>query len=305
MDIIKTVIPAAGLGTRFLPYTKNIPKEMLPILNKPAIQYIVEEAVISQITSILMITSRNKEALNNYFDISPDLDLLLKERKMSDCLTQLNKIVNGTTFAYIRQQEPLGLGHAVWLARHYIDKEYFGVMLPDELFFAKTPALAQLIKIARQERASVIAVQEVPLEMSSSYGMIGIKRQITPTLFQVSHLIEKPEQKDAPSNLAIIGRYVLSSKVFGCLENIEADARGELQLTDALSALIHTNEKIYAYKTQGVRYDIGTPIGWLRAVLGSSLQDPAYAPHIRKMFAEFEERESFLVSAKREIENSR
>lgn len=302
MDIIKTVIPAAGLGTRFLPYTKAIPKEMLPLLNKPAIQHIVEEATNSQISSILMVTSKNKETITNHFDTSPELDLFLKEHGNLDYLTALNKLIKSTIFTYIRQQEPLGLGHAIWLARHYIDKEYFGIMLPDEIIFSKNPALGQLIKIARQERASVVAVQEVPLELCSSYGMVGIKRQITPNLFQISHLVEKPEQKDSPSNLAIIGRYVLSSKIFTALETIEADIKGELQLTDAISNMIHTNEKVFAYKVQGMRYDIGTPLGWIKATIGSALQDSMYASHVRKIFEEQEQMNSFLLTSKRILE---
>jgi UTP--glucose-1-phosphate uridylyltransferase len=294
MDIIKTVIPAAGLGTRFLPFTKAIPKEMIPVLNKPAIQYTVEEAVGSQINNIIMVTSRDKEAITNHFDVTPELESILKDRGASELLTALNKIINAATFTFIRQAEPLGLGHAIWLTRHCIDKEYFGIMLPDELIVSKTPALAQLIKIARQERASVIAVQEVPTELSSSYGMIGIKKQITPSLFQVSHLVEKPDQKEAPSNLAIIGRYVVSHKVFPALSSIEADVRGELQLTDALSAMMRNNEKIFAYKVQGTRYDIGTPIGWVKAIIGCALNDPAYAPHIRKLLLDQQQLDLFL-----------
>lgn len=226
MDIIKTVIPAAGLGTRFLPFTKAVPKEMLPLLNKPAIQYNVEEALNSDIKNILMIVSKNKQAIANHFDSDLELEMILKERGELDLLTTLKKINRDAFFSYIRQTEPLGLGHAIWLARHSISKEYFGVQLPDEIIISKTPALAQLIKIARQEKATVVGVQEVPLEMTSSYGIVAVKKQITPNLFQVSHLVEKPEQKDAPSNLALIGRYVLSHKIFPALESIETDIKG-------------------------------------------------------------------------------
>lgn len=296
MDIIKTVIPAAGLGTRFLPFTKAVPKEMLPLLNKPAIQYHVEEALNSDIKNILMIVSKNKQAIANHFDNDLELEVTLKERGNLDLLTSLKKISNESFFSYIRQSEPLGLGHAIWLARHSITKEYFGVQLPDEIIVSKTPALAQLIKIARQEKATVVGVQEVPIEMSSSYGMVAIKKQITPNLFQVSHLVEKPDQKDAPSNLALIGRYVLSHKIFPALESIETDSKGELQLTDAISQMMFNNEKVFAYKIQGIRYDIGNPIGWLKALIGCALQDPHYQPHISKFLADKELMDSFIYN---------
>lgn len=238
MDIVKTIIPAAGLGTRFLPFTKAVPKEMLPLLNKPAIQYIVEEALTADIKNVLMIVSKNKQAIADHFDSNLELEMILKERGELDLLTSLKKISKEAFFSYIRQSEPLGLGHAIWLARHSINKEYFAVQLPDEIVISKTPALAQLIKIARQEKATVVGVQEVPLEMASSYGIVAIKKQITPNLFQVSHLVEKPDQKDAPSNLALIGRYVLSHKIFPALESIETDFKGELQLTDAISQMM-------------------------------------------------------------------
>lgn len=268
---------------------------MLPVLNKPALQYIVEEAIASEINNIIMITCKDKESIANHFDRSPELEAILKERDKLDLVASLEKISRAAVFTYIRQAEPLGLGHAVWLARHCIDKEYFGIMLPDELIVSKNnPGLLQLIKVARQERASVIAVQEVPQEMSSSYGMISIKKQITPNLWQISDVVEKPEPKDSPSNLAIIGRYVLSHKIFSALDSIETDARGELQLTDAISVMIRNNEKVFAYKTQGIRYDIGTPVGWVKAIIGCALQDPSYAPHIRKLLADQAQMDLFI-----------
>lgn len=303
MDLVKTVIPAAGLGTRFLPFTKAVPKEMLPLLNKPAIQYIVEEAFHADIKNILMIISKNKEAIINHFDSDLELEMLLKERGHLDLLNNLKKMNHELFFSYIRQGEPLGLGHAIWLARHSINKEYFCVQLPDEIIISKTPGLAQLIKIARQEKATVVGVQEVPLEMTSHYGIIAVKKQITPNLFQVSHLVEKPDQKDAPSNLALIGRYVLSHKIFSALESIETDAKGELQLTDAISQMMFNNEKVFAYKIQGVRYDIGNPIGWLKALIGCALQDPLYQPHISKFLADKELMDSFMYSPINIVEN--
>lgn len=286
MEIIKAVIPAAGLGTRFLPYTKVVPKELLNILNKPAIQYIVEEGLASGINNFLMITSKGKEAIADYFDSSLDHDVLLKNNTKRELLASTERINRLANFSYIRQPEPLGLGHAVLMAKHAIGKEHFGVLLPDDLIFAKQPGLAQLIRVARQEKASVIAVQEVPSECVSSYGIIGIKKQITPNLFHVSQLIEKPQPKDAPTNLAIIGRYVLSPKIFSSLEELSTYSGQELQLTDGIAHMMHNNERVFAYKIQGTRYDIGTPVGWLKAVLGCALQDPVYAPHIQKFLEE-------------------
>lgn len=281
MDITKAIIPAAGKGTRFLPYTKAIPKELLPLLNKPAIQYIVDEIVQSGIPQCIMVLGKNKESIAQYFDEDAELEASLKELGRYDCLANLEKIRKNCTFGFVRQQEPRGLGHAIWTARHMIGKEYFSVLLPDDLIPSKVPVTQQLLKIARQERVSVIAVQEMPLNEISSYGVIGIKKQLSPTLFHVSHLVEKPDPKDAPSRLAIVGRYVLSHKIFGALEQVEEDANQEVQLTDAISKMIHNNEKVFAYKIQGIRYDIGNPLGWIKAVIGSALQDPRFSDSIR------------------------
>jgi UTP--glucose-1-phosphate uridylyltransferase len=283
VEITKAVIPAAGLGTRFLPFTKAVPKEMLPVLNKPAIQYIVEEGINSGISNFFMITSKSKEALANYLDSSPCLDMFLQERGKDKLLDKLNRIIRQANFTYVRQSEPLGLGHAISMARHSIGKEYFGILLPDDLIFGKQPGLDQLIKIARQEKASVIAVQEVPREAVSSYGIIAIKKQITPNLYQVGQLVEKPSQKDAPSTLAIIGRYVLSHKIFESIDEISGSATDEIQLTDAISNMMNNSEKVLAYKIQGQRFDTGTPLGWLKANIHMALQDPDYAPAIKEM----------------------
>lgn len=304
MEITKAVIPAAGLGTRFLPYTKAIPKEMLPLINKPAIQYIVEEGLSSAITNFLIITGKDKQAIANHFDTHVELESFLRERNKFDLMAETEKIIRQAHFSYIRQSEPLGLGHAVWMARHVIGKEYFSVFLPDDIIMSKTPAMDQLIKVARQEKATVIAVQEVPNECISSYGIVAIRKQITPHLFQVSHLVEKPSQKDAPSNLAIIGRYVLSHKIFTSLSEIGSYAVGELQLTDAISHMMKNNEKVYAFKIQGTRYDVGTPLGWIKAVIGISLQDPYYAPHVRKFLAELDTFDSFLYNQNKNISHT-
>ena len=286
MNIIKTIIPAAGFGTRFLPWTKAIPKEMLPLLNKPALQFVVEEGLMSDIKQFIMITARHKDAITDHFDTCPELESVLKEKNKRDLIVGLDRIIKQAEFTYIRQSEQLGLGHAIWMARHLIFKEYFGVMLPDDIIFSKTPALSQLIRIARQEKASVLAVQEVPSDQVSSYGIISIKKQITPSLFQVQDLIEKPKPKDSPSNLAIVGRYILSPKIFASLDTIEPSAGGELQLTDGISSMIKNNEKVFAYKLQGIRHDIGTPPGWMKANIFLALQDPLYASQIKSYLQE-------------------
>jgi len=301
MDITKAIIPAAGLGSRFLPLTKSIPKEMLPLLNKPAIQYIIEEGLLSEITNFSIVTSREKQALTNHFDTHTDLTTMLKEQNKFDLIAGLEKIIRTAHFTYIRQPEPLGLGHAVWTARHTIGKEYFGVFLPDDIVISKNPGLAQLIKIARQEKASVIAVQEVPMECVSSYGIISVKKQITPTLFQVAQIIEKPKQKDAPSNLAVIGRYVLSHKIFEALDDISTFAVGELQLTDGITHMMKNNEKVFAYKIQGQRFDIGTPVGWIKAIVGMALQHPEYGPIINRFLNERNSTDSFLYNQTKNI----
>ncbi len=305
MDITKAIIPAAGRGARFLPYTKSVPKEMLPLLNKPAMQYIIEEGVKSGIKNYAIVTNNSKQDISNHFAPDSALEQFLKERDQSGLLTELDRIIRTIDLMYVRQSEPLGLGDAIWRARHMIGKEYFGICLPDDIIVGKDPALAQLIRIARQEKGSVIAVQEVPTESISSYGVIEIKKSITPNLFQVSGLVEKPKHKDAPSNLAIVGRYVLSHKIFPAIEQVSTyDLEGEVGLTEAIATMIHNGEKLFAYKVNGMRYDLGTPMGWLKAVIGTALHDPVYGPHVKKLLAELNTTESFLYNASKAIEHT-
>lgn len=281
MEISKVIVPAAGLGTRFLPYTKAIPKEMLPLGSQPALHFIAEEALASSLNKFFIVTGKGKESICDYFDHSATLEQLLREQKKGNLTASINSIIRAANFTYIRQPEALGLGHAVWMARHSIGKEYCAIMLPDDIIFSKQPAIGQLMRIARQEKTSVIAVQEVPTEDISSYGVISVKKQITPNLFQVGGLVEKPHPKDAPSNLAIVGRYVLSYKIFTALDQISTYATTELQLTDAISCMLHNNERVFAYKVQGTRHDLGTPLGWLKANIHHGLQNPEIAPKLR------------------------
>ncbi len=303
-DITKVIIPAAGQGTRFLPFTKAIPKEMLPLLEKPALQRIIEEGIQSEIRNYIIVTARGKNSIEDHFDSDPTLENFLKEHEKESLVNCIDRIIKLADFTYVRQQEALGLGHAIWLARHCIQKEYFGVMLPDDIIVSKQPALDQLIRVARQEKASVIAVQEVPVECVSSYGMISVKKQLTPHLFQVGSVVEKPSQKNTPSNLAIIGRYVLSNKIFSSLQHMQNYAVGELQLTDGISHMIQNNEKVFAYKVQGVRYDIGTPIGWIKAVISLALQHPQYQTSIKRYISELGTIDSALYNQSKNIEHS-
>lgn len=303
-DITKVIIPAAGQGTRFLPFTKAIPKEMLPLLEKPALQRIIEEGIQSEVRNYIIVTARGKNSIEDHFDTDPVLESFLKEHNKESLVSCIDKIIKLAEFTYVRQQEPLGLGHAIWLARHCIQKEYFGVMLPDDIIISKQPALEQLIRIARQEKASVIAVQEVPMDCVSSYGIISVKKQLTPHLFQVGSVVEKPSQKNAPSNLAIIGRYVLSHKIFSSLEQMKNYSVGELQLTDGIGHMIQNNEKVFAYKVQGVRYDLGTPIGWIKAVISLALQHPHYQASIKRYISELGTIDSALYNQSKNIQHS-
>jgi len=302
MKIAKTIIPAAGLGTRFLPYTKAVPKEMLPLLNKPAIHYTVEECIRSNINNIFMVINKDRSAIPQYFEPSNELRALLKDLNKEDLVSEVEKLIRRATFAYIYQPEPFGLGHAILTARDLIDpKEYFGILLPDDIIINKQAALAQLMQIAEHEKASVIAVQEVPTECLPSYGVISIKKQMTPRLYRIEDIVEKPKTYDAPSDLAVIGRYVLSGKIFDILAEKEQDADEELQLTDAISQLIKNGEKVYAYKIQGTRFDIGTPVGWLKAQFALALQDPEYAHHMKEFLSGAETMNSFKVNQSKNI----
>lgn len=278
--ITKAIIPAGGLGTRFLPATKTTPKEMLPLLDKPAIQYIVEEGLKSGIKNYIVVTGKNKSVIEDHFDTYPELENFLKLKKKDELLEGLSKIINSTNFIYVRQREPLGLGHAIWTSKHVIGKEYIAVFLPDDIIVHQVPAIAQLMQVAQNEKCNVVAVQEVPINQVSNYGVIGIRKQFSPNLFQVKELVEKPTQANAPSNLAIIGRYILSPAIFDALDELKIGANNEIQLTDAIQTLLLSGEKVFAYKIQGTRYDIGTPLGLLKANIDFALRHPKYSAEI-------------------------
>ncbi|MCK4265472.1 UTP--glucose-1-phosphate uridylyltransferase GalU [Candidatus Babeliales bacterium] len=300
MKVKKAIIPAAGLGTRFLPQTKSIPKEMLPLVDKPAIQYIVEEGIRSSIENFIVISGRSKKSLEDHFDLAPELENILESKSKKDLTSSIEKIIEKTDFTYVRQKEPLGLGHAIWTARHAVGREHVAILLPDDIITGPVPAISQLIKIATQEKCNVVAVREVPIEDTKHYGVVAIKKQFSPNLFQVKNLVEKPEPNDAPSNLAIIGRYVLSPNIFDAIEETSSGHGGEIQLTDAISKLLSNGEKVFAYKVQGTRYDVGKPLGWLKANISLALKHPDYGEQMLKHLKELD-RDILLMEGKAEI----
>lgn len=271
--IVKAIIPAGGLGTRFLPATKAMPKEMLPLLDKPAIQYVIEEGYRSGIKSCIIVTNKTKNVIEDHFDISLELEQLLKEKDKEELLEGVGKLLKNMNFAYVRQHEQLGLGHAVWSARHLVGKEQIAILLPDDIIVNTSPCIGQLAQIALQEKCSVVAVQEVPLEEVSRYGVVSIRKQFSPNLFQIKDLVEKPSIADAPSNLAIVGRYVLSSSIFSHLDEQKIGSGGEIQLTDAIQSMLLSGEKVFAYRIQGTRYDVGNPLGFIKANIDLALRD--------------------------------
>ncbi|MFJ5963180.1 UTP--glucose-1-phosphate uridylyltransferase GalU [Bacillus sp. NPDC093026] len=263
MKMKKAVIPAAGLGTRFLPATKAQPKEMLPIVDKPAIQYIVEEAVQSGIEDILIITGRNKRSIEDHFDRSIELEQNLLEKGKKEQLAEIKHIADMANIHYIRQKEPLGLGHAVLCASHFIGDEPFAVLLGDDVMVSEKPALSQLMEVYEQKKTEVIGVQQVDRLDVSKYGMIKTAKK-EGDVFQVSDLVEKPSIHDAPSDLAVMGRYILNPTIFSVLEKIGRGAGNEIQLTDALKEIANQSP-IYAKQLDGQRFDIGDKLGCFKA----------------------------------------
>lgn len=277
----KAIIPAAGWGTRFLPATKAQPKEMLPIVDKPAIQYTVEEAVASGIEDIIIVTGRNKRAIEDHFDRALELEILLKEKGQDDLLQLIEDISNLVDIHYVRQKETLGLGHAVYCARKFIGDEPFAVLLGDDLIDAPVPCLRQLLDIYEERRASVLAIQQVPEEDVSRYGIIkpgtleGGDR-----LFRVEDLVEKPPVPEAPSRYAVIGRYIITPEIFDIIEGVPPGAGGEIQLTDALRRLARI-QPIYACLFSGERYDVGDKLGFLQATVKFALARPELGDSFR------------------------
>ena len=278
--IRKAVFPAAGLGTRFLPATKAQPKEMLPLVDKPIIQYGVEEAVASGIDNIILVTGRGKNAIEDHFDVSVELETFLEARGKRAQLAEIRKISNLINFAYLRQGEPLGLGHAVLVTREFVGNEPFAVILGDDVIDAEPPAMKQLMDVFERVDGPVLAVERVPQEDISNYGVIAIdmeaSTQLGPGVYRVRDLVEKPSRDEAPSNLAIIGRYVLTPDIFPALAATKSDRTGEIQLTNGLRELLKSRP-IYACEVQGVRHDTGNKLGFLKAVVYFALKRPDLA----------------------------
>lgn len=271
--IRKAVIPAAGLGTRFLPATKAIPKEMLPIVDVPTIQYIIEEAVQSGIEEILVITNSNKHCMENHFDRSYELEERLKESDKMDEYQMICDVANMANMYYVRQKEPKGLGHAILCAKSFIGDEPFAVLLGDDLVVNKggEPAIKQLISAYNQVGATIIGVQEVPHDQVYRYGVIEPTRKVTGRRIKLSDLVEKPPVEQAPSDKAIVGRYVLTPEIFEVLESQDAGKNGEIQLTDAIRNIM-ISQSIYAYEFEGTWYDVGDKMGFLKATINQALE---------------------------------
>jgi UTP--glucose-1-phosphate uridylyltransferase len=282
----KAVFPAAGLGTRFLPATKAQPKEMLPLVDKPIIQYGVEEAVASGISNIILVTGRGKNAIEDHFDVSVELETFLEARGKKDLLQVVRDISNMINVSYVRQGEALGLGHAVLVTRDLVGPEPFAVLLGDDVIDANPPAIKQMLAVFEQVQGPVLAVERVPREDVSSYGIVAIddSAKLPDGVFRVRDLVEKPPREEAPSDLAIIGRYILTPDIFESLAETGKDRTGEIQLTNGLRHLLK-KRPIYACEIDGVRHDTGNKLGFLKAVVYFALQRPDLADGFKKYLA--------------------
>jgi len=280
VKVRKAIITAAGWGTRFLPVTRSQPKEMLPLVNKPLIQYAVEEAINSGIEQVILITAMGKHAIEDYFDRSFELEYVLEQKGETELLQEMRRLSNLVDICYIRQKEQFGLGHAVLIARNIIAGEPFAVLLPDDVIDSRVPALKQMIEVYEQRGTSVIAVERVSAQDTVKYGIIEPK-EISHRLYQVLSLAEKPEPQEAPSDLGIVGRYILVPEIFDALAATPPGRINEIQLTDALQLLLK-RQVISACEFEGVRYDTGTPSGWLEATIALALKDPDIGPGLRQ-----------------------
>ena len=278
-QVRKGVFPAAGLGTRFLPATKAQPKEMLPLVDKPTIQYVVEEAVASGLEELVLVTGRNKRAIEDHFDAAFELEYYLQDRGKTEELEQIKTISELASVSYVRQKEPLGLGHAILCARALVGDEPFGVFLGDDIIVAKTPCMRQLLDVYARYAGPVVAVMRIPGEDIGRYGVINAK-PVGGNVYEVLDMVEKPAPKDAPSDLAIIGRYVLTPDLFPILAETPADSRGEIQLTNGLRTL-RQRRPIYAVEFEGRRYDTGDKLGFLKATVDFALARPDLGDEFR------------------------
>jgi UTP--glucose-1-phosphate uridylyltransferase len=284
MQVKKAIFPVAGLGTRFLPATKSSPKEMLPLIDKPLVQYVVEEAVAAGIEQILFVTGRSKRAIEDHFDISFELEALLSEKGKEAELCQVRDIAELVNIFYVRQKQALGLGHAILCAREFVGNEPFAVLLGDDIIDGEKPCLGQLLDVYRKYRGPVLALERVPMEHISSYGCVKAN-MISERVFEVTDLVEKPKREEAPSDLAIIGRYILTPEIFPILAKQEPGKGGEIQLTDAILKLSQ-DEAVYGCRFEGVRHDCGDKLGFLKATVDMALKREEFNDEFKKFLQE-------------------
>ena len=296
MRVKKAIIPAAGLGTRFLPATKAQPKEMLPIGDKPTLQYIIEEAVKSGIEEILIITGRNKKSIEDHFDKSVELELELEQKGKKEMLEMVKEISNMVNIHYIRQKEPKGLGHAIYCAKSFIGNEPFAVLLGDDIVDSNVPCLKQLIDAYNEYKTTILGVQHVDVDNVDKYGILDVKH-IEDRVYKVKDMIEKPNKDEAPSNIAILGRYIINPSIFEILEKQEPGKGGEIQLTDALKTL-SKQEAIYAYDFEGRRYDVGDKLGFLEATIDFALKKENLRDDLLSYMKDIVDKENFASKIK-------
>jgi len=288
MNIKKAVIPAAGLGTRFLPVTKSMPKEMLPLVDFPAIHYVVEEAVKSGINDIIIITGRGKRSIEDYFDESPELEMRLEKDGKNDLLKLVKKISSFADIHFIRQKDPKGLPDAILKAEKHIGDEPFAVLLGDDIIIDKIPCIKQLINVFEKYKKSVIAAQKIPIEEIYKYGSIkGKKIESSPNdfLYLIEDIVEKPKPKEAPTNIASVGRYVFTPDIFNCIKQTKPGINNELQIADSMKILMQTQD-VYAYGFRGKKYDIGDKLGYIQAIIDFSLENPEIGKEVKSYIQE-------------------
>lgn len=279
MSIRKAVIPAAGLGTRFLPITKTIPKEMLPLIDRPMIHYTVSDAVASGMEQVIIVTGRGKDTLRDYFAPSPGLEVWLQKKKEAELLSVIRGLSRMAHISYVRQEQPLGLGHAVLTAQPAVGDEPFAVLLPDVIMQAEESSLVRMLPIFQSTGSSVICVAEVTPQEIPAYGIID-PQEVEPGLYKVKGVVEKPSISAAPSNLGIVGQYIFTPEIFQALQQVKPGAKGEIQLTDGIGQLLRSQE-VYAWRFQGVRYDVGNPLGLFKASISLALRDENLGPDLR------------------------
>ena len=280
MEVRKAVIPAAGWGTRFLPVTRAYPKELLPLINKPLIQYAVEEAVNSGIKEIIIVTAEGRQDIRDYFKPTPELRALLWEKGYNKLADELGRLDNLADITYVTQPERLGLGHAVLMAKEAVGGEPFAVILPDDVVDAREPVLSQMLKVSKKYESSVVAVESIDTPEIQRYGVIR-PETVSPRVHKVLALVEKPTPETAPSSLGIVGRYILTPEIFEAIEATRPGSQGEIQLTDAASLLLHT-QSIYALEFEGRRFDAGSPAGWVEAQMALGLKHPEFGDALRE-----------------------